>query len=85
MLKPKCFYKFTKFCQNFDSNPLICDPTLFASKSSPNIAKNRVFPGKGREDRALSLTYFDSPIAEVFPHYCLYFSILAIFMEKQVV
>ena len=34
---------------NFDSNPLICDPTLFPGKNSPNIANsNCVFPGKGR-------------------------------------
>ena len=31
------------------------------------------------------MTYLDSPLAEVFPLYCLSFSILAIFREKQVV
>ena len=56
------------------------------SKNNPNIAKsNCFFPGKGREDRALILTYLDSPIAEVFPHYSLSFSILAIFRGKRVV
>ena len=59
---------------NFDSNPLICDPTLFPGKNSPNIAKNsRSFPGKMRWDRALVLTYFHSPAAEAFPRYYLSF------------
>ena len=59
---------------NFDSNPLICDPTLFPGKNSLNIAKNsRSFPGKMRWDRALVLTYFDSPVAEAFPRYYLSF------------
>ena len=81
------FLQILKILSNFDFNPLICDPTLFPGKNSPNIAKsnNRVFPGKGRGDRALILTYLDSPMAEVFPHYCLSFSIPAIFMGKRVV
>ena len=55
----------------------------FVAKS-PNIAYiNRVFPGNG--DRALILTYLDSPIAEDFPHCLLSFSILAMFREKRVV
>ena len=69
---------------NFDSNPLICDPTMFPVKNNPNIANsNRVFPGKGREDRALILKYLDSQIAEVFSHYCLSFLIVVIFREKR--
>ena len=77
----KMFLQILKILSNFDFNPLICDPTLFPGKNSPNIAKsnNRVFPGKGRGDRALILTYLDSPMADVFPHYCLSFSISAIF------
>ena len=72
--------------QNFESNPLICDPTLFPCKKSPNIAKsNRVFPGKGRGDKALILTYLNGAMAEVFPHYCLSLSISAIFRGKRVV
>ena len=72
--------------QNFESNPLICDPTLFPCKNSSNIAKsNRVFPGKGRGGKALILTYLNGPMAEVFPHYCLSFSISAIFRGKRVV
>ena len=58
----------------FDSNPLICHPNLSPGKNSPNIANSsRVFLGKGRRDKALVLAYLGSPIAEVFPHYCLSF------------
>ena len=71
---------------NFDSHPLIYDTTLFPDKNSPNIANsNRIFPGERRGDTALILTYLDSPIAEVFPHCYLSFSILAIFRETRVV
>ena len=71
---------------NFDFNPLICDAILFPGKNSSNIANNnRIFPGKGRGDTALILTYFGSPVAEMFPHYCLSFSILAILREERVV
>ena len=50
MLEPKCFYKFLRFCQILILTPLICDPTLFPGKSSPNIAKsNRVFPERREE------------------------------------
>ena len=58
----------------FDSNPLVCNPILFPGRYSQNIAKsNRVFPGKWRGDRAFISTYLNSPMAEVFPHYCLSF------------
>ena len=63
---------------NFDPSP-----TMFPGKNSPNITKsNHIFPGKGRRNKALILTYFDSPTAEVFPDCCLFFSILAIFRGK---
>ena len=62
---------------NFNSNPLNCDPTLFPGKNSPNIAN--IFSGKGRGDTALILTYLNSPMAEVFPHYSFLFPISAIF------
>ena len=66
--------------------PFICDPILFPGQHSPNISNNnRVFSGKGREDRAFILTFLDGPMAEVFPHYCLSFSISAIFRENRVV
>ena len=56
------------------------------SENTPNIAKiNRVFSGKGRGDRALILTYLDSPVAVVFPHYWISFSISVIFRGKRVV
>ena len=68
----------------FDFNPLICVLTLFPGKNIPSTAKsNRVFPGKGIRDRALILTRFDSPMAEVPPHYGLSFSISVIFKGKH--
>ena len=80
------FNHIYKILSNFDSNPLICDPTLFLGKNSPNIAKsNRVFPGKWRGDRALILIYLNSPVTEVFPHYYLSFSISVIFSGKRLV
>ena len=86
----KCWNQnFFENLQNFvkfDSNDLICDPTLFPGKNSRNIAKsNHIFPGKGKGDRAWILTYFDSLMAEIFPHNCLFFSISVIFREKRVV
>ena len=71
---------------NFDSNLLICDPTLFPGKNSPNVAKsNRAFPGKGKEDRALILIFLNSPLAKVFLDYSLSFSISVIFTGKRVI
>ena len=62
------FIQIYKVLSNFDSNSLICDPTPFPGKKSPNIAKsNCVFPMNGRGDRDLILTYLDRQIAEVFP------------------
>ena len=73
-----------KYLSNFDSNPLTCDPALFPVKNIPNIAKsNRIFPEKGRADKNFILTYLDSSVAEVFPKYCLFFSILATFRRKR--
>ena len=47
---------------SYDSDPLTCDTTLFTAKYSPNSVKsNRIFPGKERGERALILTYLDSP------------------------
>ena len=61
------FLQIYKILSHFDSNPLICDPTLFSDNKTPHIASsNRVFPGKGRGDRALILTHLVSPIAYVF-------------------
>ena len=71
---------------NFDFNHLICDPTLFPGKNSPNIAKsNGVLSGNGKGDRALVLTRLNNLMAEGFSHHCLSFSISVIFMGKQVV
>ena len=80
------FLQIYKILLDFNFNPLICDTSPFPSKNSPNIAKsNRAFPGKEGRDRALILTYLDSPMAEVFPYYCLSFSISAIISGKRVV
>ena len=50
------FQQIYKILPNFDSNPLICDPTLLPGTNSPSIANsNRVFPG------SLDLTYLDIP------------------------
>ena len=82
----KMFWQIYEILLNFDSNPLICDLTLLPGKNSPSISNNYcVFTGKGRGDRALILKYLDSPMAEIFPHYWLSFSILANFREKRVV
>ena len=59
---------------NFDSYSLTYDHALFSDKNSPNIAKsNRIFSGKERGNKVLVLTYLDSPVADVFRHYCLFF------------
>ena len=74
-----------KLClSNFDSFPLACDPVLFPGKNIPNIAKsNHIFPRKERQDKDFILTCLDSSMAKVFPHYCLFFSISAIFRRKR--
>ena len=80
------FLQIYKILSNFDFNPLICVLTLFPGENIPSTAKsNDVFPGKGIRDRALILTRFDSPMAEVSPHYGLSFSISVIFKGKRVV
>ena len=71
---------------NFDSNPLICDPTLFPGKNSPNIAEsNCLLRGNGKGDSALILTHLNNLMAEGFFHHCLSFSISVIFRGKRVV
>ena len=73
-----------QYLSNFNSSPLTCDSTVFPGKIIPNIAKsNRNFPGKGRGDKDFIFTYLDSSMAEVFPHYFLFFSILIIFRKKR--
>ena len=69
MLKPNFFYRtlirnrLDESFQIFGSNPLTCDSALFPGKISPY--SNRIFPGKRRGDKALILTYLDSPMADV--------------------
>ena len=61
------------------NDPLTCD-----LKKGPNSAKsNRIFPGKWRGYRAMILTYLDSLMADIFPLYCQYISITAIFRGKR--
>ena len=38
------FLQIYKILSNFDSNPLICDLTLFRSKNSPNIERKKIEP-----------------------------------------
>ena len=72
------------YLSNFDSTTLSFGSALFPDKNILNIAKsNRIFPGKGRGDKDFILTYLDSSTSELFPHYCLFFSILAIFRRKR--
>ena len=73
-----------QYLSNFDSTTLTCDPTVFPGKIIPNIAKsNRIFPGKEGVGKDFILTYFYSSMADVFPDYCLFFSILTIFGRKR--
>ena len=63
-----------QYLSNFDSTHLTCDHDLFPRENIKNIAKsNRIFPGKGRDDKDFILTYLDSSVAEVLPHCCLFF------------
>ena len=72
------------YLSNFDCTTLTFGSALFPDKNILNIAKsNRIFPGKGRGDKDFILTYLDSSTAESFPHYRLFFSILAIFRRKR--
>ena len=73
-----------KYLSNFHSTPFTCDTGLFPGKNISNIAKsNCIFPRKGRGDKDFILTYLDSSMAEVYPHYCLLFFILADFQEER--
>ena len=49
-----------QFLLNFDSTSLTCDPALFPGKNVPNVAEsNRIFPGKGGQDKDFILTYLE--------------------------
>ena len=57
------------------------EPLTCGLKKSPNSTKsNRIFSGKWR---AMILTYLDSLMADIFPLYCQYISITAIFRGKR--
>ena len=72
------------YLSNFDSTTLSFGSALFPDKNILNIAKsNRIFPGKGRGDKDFILTYLDSSMTDVFPQYCLFFSILTILRRKR--
>ena len=59
-------------------------PTAFPVIIIPNIVKsNHILPGKGRGDKDFILTYLDSSMTDVFPQYCLFFSILNILRRKR--
>ena len=73
-----------EYLSNFDSTPLTYDPTVFPGKIILILQKsNRIFSGKRKGDKNFILTYLDSSMTEVFPHYCLFFSILTIFRRKR--
>ena len=75
---------FTHTTGNFHSTLLTCDLTMFPGKNIQNIAKSsHIFPGKERGDKDFILTNFDSSMAEVFRHYCFFFSILTISRRKR--
>ena len=57
--------RWNRICQILILLLWLLNPALFPAKNIPNSAKiNRIFPDKGMEDRALSLTYLDSPMGE---------------------
>ena len=86
VLEPTCFYKFTKFCQILILSLWFLTLPYFLATIAQILQKVIVFfPGKVRGDRALILTCLNSPIANVFPHYCLYFFISTIFRGKRMV
>ena len=62
---------------------LVTSPCFLVKISQILIKTNRIFPGKGRGDKDFILTGLDSSLAEVFPHCCLFFSILVIFTRKR--
>ena len=54
---------------NFWFWPLDLWPHIVPTKNSPNNSKGgHIFPITGRGDRALIVTYFDTPMADIFPH-----------------
>ena len=84
------------YLSNFDITLLTCDLTLFPGKNIPKIAKpNRVLCVYvyiyvcvyvyiyKYWDKDFILKYLDSSMAEVFSHYCLFLSILAILRRKR--
>ena len=65
-------YGWNKMCQSF-----------FLVKIAQILWKVIVFfPGKGKGDKTLILKYLDRPMAEFFPHHCLFISISVIFRGK---
>ena len=71
--------KYVK-CQNLIDS-WKCDHPQFPTKNSSNsVTSNCAFSGKGRDDRALILVYFDSSmIIKFFVEDIYFFSILTIF------
>ena len=75
MLEPNFFHwkmprycKTAKGCVKFWFRPLNMWPCPFFSQKTAEIEQKVIafFPGKGRGDRALILTYLDSSMAKVF-------------------
>ena len=81
----KMFLQIYKILSNFGWNLLIC--VKFLAKIAQILRIVIVFfpacfSGKRKGYWVLILTYLNSPIAEVFPHYCLSFITTAIFKTK---
>ena len=77
-----CTWK--SICQILILTLWLVTPPCFLLKISQILQKViAFFPKRGRADKNFILTYLDSSVAEVFPKYCLFFSILATFRRKR--
>ena len=87
MLEPKFFTEswqewcgWNRVCQTLILVLWLVNPFVFPDKNSPNIA-NRIFPGKGRGDKALILTNLDSQRLRFF-HTSVYFMSLRFTLKR---
>ena len=81
----KMFLQIYKILSNFGCNLSICEKFLAKIAQILQIVIAffpASFSGKRKGYWVLILTYLNSPIAEVFPHYCLSFITTAIFKRK---
>ena len=71
---------WNRVCQTLILALWLVNPFVFPDKNSPNIA-NRIFPGKGRGDKALILTNLDSQRLRFF-HTSVYFMSLRFTLKR---